>query len=60
MANTATINSAAGALRSVVAMEGNKRSLRKLLGLTVQPDLPPHLMRLLQDLDTAGRVRSEG
>jgi hypothetical protein len=44
-------------LRSLVAMEANKRSLRKLLGLTIQPDLPPHLMRLLQDLDTADRDR---
>lgn len=53
MTDAAAMKSASGAMRSLVAMEANKRSLRNLLGLTIQPDLPPHLMRLLQDLDTA-------
>ena len=57
MANAAATNSASGALQALVAMEANKRFLRKLLGLTIQPGLPPHLIMLLQDLDTAERDR---
>ena len=57
MANAAATNSASGALQALVAMEANKRFLRKLLGLTIQLDLPPHLMMLLQDLDTVERDR---
>jgi hypothetical protein len=47
------MKSASAALRSLITMEANQRSLRKLLGLTIQPALPAHLMSLLQDLDTA-------
>ena len=61
MANAAAMKSASAALGSLITMEANRRSLRKLLGLTIQPDLPPHLMGLLQDLDMAetpkGRAR---
>jgi hypothetical protein len=60
MTNAAAMKSASGAMRSLVAMEANKRSLRKLLELTIQPDLPPHLMRLLQDLDTAETPEGRG
>jgi hypothetical protein len=52
MADAAAMKSASGAMRSLITMEANKRSLRKLLGLTIHPDLPPHLMKLVQDLDT--------
>ena len=57
MTNAAAMKSASAALGSLITMEANQRSLRRLLGLTIQPDLPPHLMRLLQDLDTAERDR---
>jgi len=53
MENAAAMKSASAALRSLITMEANQRSLRKLLGLTIQPALPAHLMSLLQDLDTA-------
>ena len=53
MANAAAMKSGSAALGSLITMEANQRSLRRLLGLTIQPDLPPHLMRLLQDLDMA-------
>ena len=57
MTDAAPMKSASGALRSLITMEANQRSLRKFLGLTIQPDLPPHLMELLQDLDSAESSR---
>jgi hypothetical protein len=35
------MKSASSALGSLITMEANQRSLRKLLGLTIQTDLPP-------------------
>jgi hypothetical protein len=57
MANAAAMKSASSALRSLITTEANHKCLRKMLGLTIQPDLPPHLMKLVQDLDTAERDR---
>jgi hypothetical protein len=59
MADAAGERSVSGALRSLVTTEANHRYLRKLLGLTIQPDLPPNLMKLLKDLDAAEPSRRQ-
>jgi hypothetical protein len=43
--------------RSLIMTGANRAYLRKLLGLTIQPDLPPNLRQLLKDLDVAEASR---
>jgi hypothetical protein len=59
MANAAGEKSVSGALRSLATTKANRQYLRNLLGLTIQPDLPPNLMKLLKDLDAAEASRRQ-
>ena len=57
MAHAAGERSVSSVFRSLMMTGANRQYLRKLLGLTIQPDLPPHLRKLLKDLDVAGASR---
>ncbi|MCF6103099.1 hypothetical protein [Mesorhizobium muleiense] len=45
----------ADAVRELIGTEDNRRNVHKLLGLEVEPELPPTLASLLEAIGKAGR-----